>query len=138
MVLGLALAFAGAAQGGEAENSAATRALFAAFNAKDVEGLVRFYAPDAAYVSPDVPPGTKGHAAIRAVYADLFRSIPDVQDTIVRMVAQGDTVAVEFVARGTAPAQPNRPPQKFALPIASFITFGKDGKIVRDAAYFDR
>lgn len=123
---------------GEAENAATVRALFAAFNAHDVEGMVRLYATDAEYVSPDLPPGTRGHAAIRKVYSDLFRAIPDVQDTVVRMVAQGDSVAVEFVARGTAPAQPNTPAVKFELPIASFITFDSQGRIARDAAYFDR
>jgi steroid delta-isomerase-like uncharacterized protein len=122
----------------EADNVAKVKALFAAFNAKNIDALVQLYAPDAAYVSPDVPPGTKGHAAIRSVYSGLFRDVPDVTDTVTRIVAQGDTVAVEFVARGTAPAQPNQPPRKFAVPIASFITFDKQGKIIRDAAYFDR
>jgi steroid delta-isomerase-like uncharacterized protein len=123
---------------GEKENVATANALFAAFNAKDVEGMVRLYAPDAEYISPDVPTGSRGHETIRGVYTDLFRAIPDVHDTVVRMVAQGDIVAVEFVARGTAPAQPDRPAQKFALPIASFLTFDKQGRIVRDAAYFDK
>ena len=122
---------------GEKENVATVKALFAAFNAKDVEGMVRLYAPDAEYISPDVQPGTRGQDAIRKNYTALFRAIPDVHDTVLRIVAQGDTVAVEFVARGTILANGDKPARKLDLPIASFLTFNEKGRIVRDAVYFN-
>lgn len=123
---------------GEAQNAATARAMFAAFNAHDIEGMIKFYAPDAEYISPDVPPGTKGHDAIRKIYGDLFRMIPDVRDDVTRVVAEGDTVAVEFVSSGSLPTKPGQPVRKFSLPIASFLTFNAKGLIVRDASYFDK
>lgn len=134
-ILSLLFSLTGAAKADEARNAAKVKDLFAAFNAQNVEAMVQMYAPEAQYISPDVPPGTKGQESIRKVYQGLFRAIPDVKDTVTRIVAQGDTVAVEFVARGTAPARGDKPARPFELPIASFLTFDARGYITRDASY---
>jgi ketosteroid isomerase-like protein len=136
----LAFAFlqTGAARAGEAENIAATKQLFDAFNRHDVDALITLYAPDAAYISPDVEKGSKGVELIRKIYGGLFQGVPNVHDTVSRIVAQGDSVAIEFVSRGSLPPGQDGKVRSFELPIASFLTFGADGKIVRDASYFDK
>ncbi len=110
-------------------------ALFAAFNRHDAEGLAALYADDAVVESPDLERPLEGPAAIAAHYHAMFAQWPDVRDDVRNVVAAGDQAAVEFVSAGTM--QMDGRPVRFALPICSVLKV-RDGRIVRDASYFDR
>jgi ketosteroid isomerase-like protein len=64
-------------------------------------------------------------------YSGYEQAIPDIKDNVVAMYEAGDNIIVEFVSTGTLPDG-----SKFNLPICSVLTF-KDGKVMRDATYFD-
>ena len=48
----------------------------AAWSAKDVEGLLTFYAADARYFDPNTVGGIAGHDALRAYLTRLFAATP--------------------------------------------------------------
>lgn len=57
---------------------------------------------------------------------------PDLHDEVTGLYPSGDKVTVEFIATGSMSDSIS-----FKLPIVSVLTF-KDGKIVRDATYYDQ
>lgn len=106
---------------------------FAAFNRHDVDAVVAFYAADATMLDPTYDEPVRGRDVIQQHLADLFASVPDVHDEVVSTVVQPGFAAVELVATGTAVGAPD----PFTLPLASFFTI-TEGKIVRDATYYDQ
>ena len=67
------------------------RAQLDAYNAKDIEGFMRYWAKDARmYAHPDTLL-CEGHAAIRARHADRFRE-PDLYARLIDRQVIGDTV----------------------------------------------
>lgn len=116
--------------GVERQNIEQVYALFEAFNQHDSDTLASLYSEDARLVSPEACQPTVGRLAIAASYRELFQQIPDLQDDLTQLIADGDRVAVGFDARGTINDQ------RFELPIAAFLTL-RDGLIVEDIAYFD-
>ena len=132
-----ALLAACAAPPKEAETEATeavARAMFDAFNRHDLDALAALYAPDAVLVSPDVDGPRQGPSGARQTYGELFALAPDVQDRVVRLVADGPWVAVEFVSTGTASLPDGDRP--FSLEVAALLEV-RDGRIVQDRSYFD-
>jgi hypothetical protein len=74
----------------------------------------------------------RGPRVARTIYAPLFGRFPDVHDRVVRMTAQGDRIAIEFVSSGCVPPAK----QCFELPIASVLTI-RDARIARDVSCVD-
>lgn len=77
-----------------------------AFNARDLDGLVGLYADDAVHVSPklrDRRPETRGEIAgrdaLRSWWADAFARLPGLTYEERRVVAEGDSVFLEYVRR---------------------------------------
>jgi 8-oxo-dGTP diphosphatase len=77
-----------------------------AFNDRDLDGLVGLYADDAVHVSPklrDRRPDTggeiAGRAALRAWWDDAFARLPALRYEERRVVAEGDSVFLEYVRK---------------------------------------
>jgi ketosteroid isomerase-like protein len=112
------------------------RALVAAFNAHDPAALGALYDPSSVSLSPSrggvaseigQEPVVVGHQA-------LFASQPDVKSGIVRLLLVGDYAVEEWATTGTAAASG----KAMGFRAASVFRFGGDGKIARDATYFDQ
>ncbi len=129
-----------AANEASAGQTAKTRAivvqLFEAFNRHDLEAMVALYHPDVLTITPDQPQGQQGLAVIRETYARLFEDLPGGQETVHRIVAEGNQAAVEFTAVWEMTTE-NGETVRLQLPIASFVEI-RDGKIILDKTYYDR
>lgn len=109
-----------------------TRKWFVAFNRQDIEYIRNSYADSATLEDPDHPmKPLVGNDKIADTYGQLFNYIPDVYDSIVSLVAEGNRVAVEFRSKGNSPEGP------FQMRIFTLFEFNADNKIVRDATYYD-
>jgi steroid delta-isomerase-like uncharacterized protein len=108
-------------------------AYFAAFNQHDVDAVMDLYAPHATMLDPTYDEPVEGKDVIRQHLVDLFAAVPDVNDEVVSTVVQPGFAAVEIVATGTAVGTT----EPFTLPIATIFTIA-DGRITRDATYYDR
>ncbi len=105
-------------------------AVFEAFNRHDAAGMAAHYAPDAVLTSSDRCRPLTGADALERIHAELFAAVPDIQDEVIEIVAEGDRVAVQFVSRSHAPGA------EFELTIADFFEV-RNGLIVRDNTIFD-
>lgn len=116
------------------QNIALTQKMFDAFNKHDWQTMASYYTEDALFLDPafgkdyviKTPPETA------AKYSELQKMFPDLHDEVVGLYPSGDKVTVEFIATGSMGDSIS-----FKLPIVSVLTF-KDGKIVRDATYYDQ
>jgi 8-oxo-dGTP diphosphatase len=98
-----ALALAPALPPGAAAPQELARAWIAAFNARDLDGLLALYADDAVHFSPKLrarQPETgglvKGKAALRAWWADSFERLPGLHYAARRVTAAGDRLFLEY------------------------------------------
>ena len=81
--------------------------IVAAFNNKDLDGIVEAFAEDGEFLlaaGPD-PWGSRfvGHAAIREALAQRFAAVPDIQWTDGRHWIFGDKALSEWRVQGTLP-----------------------------------
>lgn len=122
-----------AAQDADA-NVAVVKQMFEAFNQHDWKKMASYYADDASFLDPTLGAEevNQSHAEIVKKYSNLEKMAPDIHDDIKHIHAAGNTVVVEFVSSGSAPDG-----TKWKLPICTVLTLA-DGKIVRDATYFDK
>jgi ketosteroid isomerase-like protein len=118
----------------QAENVSTVKQMFEAFNRHDWEAMASFYIDTAEFLDPSFGTAyvkqTRNETA--AKYATLEKMYPDVRDNVVAIYSMGDVVGVQFVSSGTDSLG-----QKFSLPIGCFLTL-KNGKIVKDATYYDQ
>ena len=110
--------------------------LFEAFNVHDLEGVMAHYDPSVVKITPDHPTARRGDRVVREIYSGIFRAMPDVHDTVERVVVEGEFAAVEFTASWSAPDE-NGAIQIRTARLAAFLTI-RDGKIVEDVTYYDR
>lgn len=115
-------------------NTKTAKELFAAFNRHDWKAMASYYADTAEFLDPAFGPEPvkKTHEETIEKYTGMQQMFADIKDDISAVHATGDVVVVEFVSSGT--------PQggtKWHLPICSVLTFNKNGKIVKDATYYD-
>jgi ketosteroid isomerase-like protein len=108
------------------------KARFAAVARHDLEAVVALYAPDATETSPAFCADRRGPEGARKTYGDLFRSYPGIEDVVTAYVANGDHVAVQFIARIRNPDGTTA----FAAALANFLIV-EHGHITRDDTYFD-
>jgi len=81
------------------------RAAFEAVAAHDPDGVVANGAPG--YVDDFVAIGRfEGHAAIRALFAEMFAAMPDLVMTVDRVVSDDESAVVQWHAKGTFDGQP--------------------------------
>ncbi|MCC8408845.1 nuclear transport factor 2 family protein [Mucilaginibacter sp. UR6-1] len=115
-------------------NAEAAKSMFTAFNRHDWKAMADHYADTASFLDPAFGPAyvKKNRAETAAKYADMQKMFADIKDDIDAIHATGDVVVVEFTSSGTPAGG-----QKWHLPICSILTFNKDGKIIKDATYYD-
>lgn len=106
--------------------------LYEQFNNHNWEEFAKCYADTAMFLDPSLGKEyvNMNHKQIVEKYTDLQSFAPDVHDEIIGMYVSGNKIVVEFISSGTANDK------QWQLPICSIYTI-EDGKIVRDATYFD-
>lgn len=119
---------------GSNKNMESTKEMFDAFNRHDWNRMASYYAPEAQFLDPSygLEYVTKTQAQTSSKYAEMETLFPDIKDDIKAMYSDGEKVIVEFVSTGSSGDSIS-----LKLPIVSVLTF-KDGKIVRDATYYDQ
>lgn len=119
-------------QSGEQANTEHVQSMFAAFNRHDWTALSDHYSDTAEFLDPSFGSAyvRQTRADVATKYAAMEKIFPNINDEVVTLVAQGDKVAVEFISTGSADTI------SFRLPISCILTL-KNGKIVRDATYYD-
>jgi ketosteroid isomerase-like protein len=107
--------------------------VFEAFNKHDWKQMVSYYANPTDFLDPSLGLDyvKQTHEQSLTKYAGLQNFAPDINDSIVGIYASGDKVFVEFISTGTTQGQ------KWHLPFCDAFTI-KDGKVVKDATYYDK
>jgi predicted SnoaL-like aldol condensation-catalyzing enzyme len=105
---------------------ATVQAMFDAFNHHDAKAMEKLYADDARLLSSDFC-SARGRQDVQRTYTALFTAMPDLHDTVETIVAEGDVVAVRFVAKSEH--------ANLQLPMVTFIRV-KDGLIEEDDTRF--
>jgi uncharacterized protein (TIGR02246 family) len=120
------------------------RRLNAAVNAHDLNPIGDMYAEDGEFTWPGYPT-MKGRQAVVAFYAQIFGAFPDVNVRLIRIIEQGDSVAVQYetTATNTGPLPlPNGalPPtnKPVVIKAASIGTADASGRIATQTEYFDQ
>ncbi|MCD8741748.1 nuclear transport factor 2 family protein [Mucilaginibacter roseus] len=115
-------------------NISAAKSMFAAFNRHDWKTMAGHYADTARFLDPSLGQSyvKMTHAETAAKYAAMQKMFPDIKDDVTAMHASDSVVVVEFTSSGMPSGG-----EKWHLPICSVLTFNKDGKIVKDATYYD-
>ncbi len=84
-----------------ADLKARTQQIFDTFNTHDAEATAAFFAEGAELYDSSVVRPTIGPQKIAALYLRHYTAIPDVHVHVDRMVAESNTVAVEWTSSGT-------------------------------------
>lgn len=116
------------------ENTEAAKSMFAAFNRHDWKAMAAHYADTASFLDPAF-----GHAYVKKTreetagkYAEMQKMFADIKDDIDAVHAAGNVVTVQFTSSGTPTGG-----EKWHLPICAVLTFNNEGKIIKDATYYD-
>jgi len=114
------------------KNIALTRELVANMNKQDWKAVAAFYVDSPMMMtSPDgVEFKKSSHNEIIEQHTGLANMIKDLRFDITSIVADSNRVAYEFTATGIINGRKN------IMPLSCFATF-ENGKITRDATYFD-
>lgn len=117
----------------EEDNAATARQLFEAFNAHAWETMATYYSEPASFLDPSLGRSyvDQHRADIVRKYAEMHQMFPDIHDEVTGIYPSGDRVVVEFTSTGTSADSVS-----FVLPIVTVLTF-QDGRIVKDATYYD-
>lgn len=114
-------------------NRAAARKLYEHFNAHDWEAMAGLYAANAEFLDPSL--GIEYVAQTQQQIVDKYSGMelmfPDIHDDVKEIYAVDDKVIIQFVATGNSGDS-----IQLKLPICGILTF-KEGKIIRDATYYD-
>lgn len=107
--------------------------MFEAFNKHDWKAMTECYIDSAEFLDPSL--GKKyiklSHAQLISKYSAIQASAPDVHDQVIATYVDKDKVIIEFITSGTSSGQ------QWSFPICTVFTI-KDGKIIRDATYYDQ
>jgi uncharacterized protein (TIGR02246 family) len=104
--------------------------LVAAYNAKDLDGLLALYGPRPRYWSA-LGGWRDGRDEIAAHLRDLFARLPDERMTATTVVTDGATIVVEFTSAGTTPTG-----EPYQIAFTEVMTLD-DGAITEVKVYID-
>jgi ketosteroid isomerase-like protein len=103
-----------------------------AWNQHDLDALIELVDEDIVFQFPTDPRPVRGKDNLQQVWSTLFASlVPDITDEVLTTVIKGDTVACEYVERGTFGDRP------YVMPIAGFFCFNASGLMNRMRVYWD-
>lgn len=115
-----------------------------AFNRDDPAAFAELYAEDAMVHDPQYPQPLSGRAAIEQDLTELRRALPDARFTLLHVLQDGPTVAVEYGLSGTHLGPLALPDGEVAptgrtidLPGAVFSRIDGDGFVVEERRYWD-
>lgn len=121
------------------DNASTLRAVYEAFNAKDMEKVMSFAAADAHVTS--MPFDAK--VSYREDFEAWVKAFPDARIEVKKLIAQGDDVVAEIVGSGThrgpLPGPTGDIPatgRRMEMPLVEIYRF-HEGKIVEMRYYFD-
>jgi steroid delta-isomerase-like uncharacterized protein len=123
------------------DNAGTARALFDAWERRDLEAVVRDMADDVTVTDLARGEVMAGRDAAKAFYASWATACPDSTAGHVIVASSGDAVAVEGTWKGTntGPFGPFGPTGRTtSMPWVNNIRFGADGKIVAITALYDQ
>jgi steroid delta-isomerase-like uncharacterized protein len=114
------------------------------FGTKDLHALMALYSENCVNAQPHLPQPIKGKKATEEDFNGFFTAFPDGQLTATKIVAAGDTLAMEWTytgtqngplvgPAGTIPASGKR----VTIKGAEFIRVDSQGLIVDERGYFD-
>jgi steroid delta-isomerase-like uncharacterized protein len=121
------------------------RAYVAAWNARNLDDLMDFYAEDAELVQSGIPEPITGKGNVRQAMAAFLSTFKDTRADLQEHVATGDRVVLLLAMTGTHAGDVQVTPEK-SIPAAgktvrwetaSFLTVDADGKITRDRGVVD-
>jgi steroid delta-isomerase-like uncharacterized protein len=115
---------------------------FKALIGHDVPAIAAGYADDAEIYSPNWEGAKKGGEGVTEVYSRYFKSTPDMAYKVTRVISAGNDVVVEYTSTGTLSDPENGTPaymkdKKYTVNYCAVFTL-KNGKIIREADYFDQ
>ncbi len=108
--------------------------MFEAFNKHDWQNMADYYSDDALFLDPAYGDKYvhKTRKQTAAKYAEMQHMFADIHDDVESLHAVNDVVVVQFTSSGTPKGG-----EKWRLPICSVLTFNGEGKIIKDATYYD-
>jgi ketosteroid isomerase-like protein len=112
------------------DRSAFVRDFYAAYKAKDAEGMAKFYSADATFVDPSFELNLKGPDQIRDLLGKALAKYQTLDWEITHTISAGDDLVVEGVMIGKLPQTTVR------VPFVSIFHF-KEGKISAQRDMFD-
>lgn len=107
---------------------AVVEAALAALAARDWQGFAALLDPDVVHRTPGVPTPILGREAFVQLSREAVRRAPDITFVASRIVAEGETVAVEGEWRYSGPQGEVRQPSCSIIEV-------REGRIVRDEEY---
>ena len=120
-------------------NREAMRLFEKCINTNDIELGRKLISPTAAFKTPVSPEPLMGAEGYLSVVTMMRKSFPDVQWKLEDMVADANTVAVQWTCSGTftgtqpfAGVQPNG--RRFSTTVMNFYKFDENGLIIDDIA----
>jgi steroid delta-isomerase-like uncharacterized protein len=118
---------------------ARARAYFEALGRRDVQALGECWSEDG--VNDIVPVGVlRGRAEIQEFFRGLFAAVPDMETTILRVVADQRLAALEWRMSGTFTGEPFQGIDPTGKPVSMRgldLLEVEDGRIVANTAYYD-
>lgn len=111
-----------------------------AWNDHDVERTLSFYTDDLEYQDPSTGGPLNGLPALEECLRKTWQAIPDLAFTARRLIVQGDWIAAEWFASGTAKGEYGGLPatgRRFDKVEGVDIAQTRGDKIAVDRAYFD-
>src|SRR5262249_6040894 len=114
------------------------------FGKKDLQALMALYSDNCVNAQPHLPQPIKGKKATEEDFNGLFTAFPDGQLTATKVVAAGDTLAMEWTYTGTQKGPLVGPAgtipasgKRVMIKGAEFIRVDSQGLIVDERGYFD-
>ena len=115
-------------------------AVYDAFNARDLDGALSAAVENVVWEDHGRGVTTKTRAEFKASLQEWIDGFSDGTITEPKAIDAGDTVIIEFVARGTNDGPMGPAPatgKRASLPMVDIVHFDKQCKIYRGAIYYD-
>lgn len=106
----------------------------------DLDGVMSTFGDTARFHLESMGEFAVGNEQVRAVYADLFQGIPDLNVAVKQRYVTDDNVVVELMLTGTQTGTwRGLPPtgRAIAVPMCAIFWFDEDNRIAGEKVYFD-